>query len=74
MADLNESVKLAEERTEHAIADREKFAMKNQENVLKLNSMKDEIQDKNLQLEEFEARISLLEHENKIISEGRDAV
>lgn len=67
-------MKLAEERTEHAIADREKFAVKNQENVQKLNTMKDELQDKNLQLEEFEARISLLEHENKIISEGRDAV
>ena len=36
---------------------------KNKENVLKLNAMKDEIQDKNLHLEELEAKISLLEHE-----------
>jgi len=48
VADLNEAVKLAEERTENAIADREKFAEKNKDHVLRLNSMKEEIGDKNL--------------------------
>jgi len=43
VADLNEAVKLAEEQTEKAISDREKFADKSREFIQKLQSMKDDI-------------------------------
>jgi hypothetical protein len=43
VADLNEAVKLAEEQTEKAVADREKFADKSREFITKLQSMKDDI-------------------------------
>ena len=59
-ADLNEAVKLAEEQTEKAVSDREKFADKSREFILKLQSMRDDMQDKDLKIEEYEAKMHLL--------------
>ena len=64
VADLNEAVKLAEEQTEKAVSDREKFADKSREFIHKLQSMKDDIQDKDLKIEEYEAKMHLLDQEN----------
>ena len=60
VADLNEAVKLAEEQTEKAVTDREKFADKSREFILKLQSMRDDMQDKDLKIEEYEAKMHLL--------------
>ena len=60
VADLNEAVKLAEEQTEKAVSDREKFADKSREFILKLQAMRDDMQDKDLKIEEYEAKMHLL--------------
>ena len=60
VADLNEACTLAEERTENAISDREKFHEKNKEFIHKFQQMKDNLQDKDLKIEELEAKMNLL--------------
>lgn len=72
MSDLKEAYKIAEDRTENAIADREKFQDKNREYIHKMQSMKDQLQDKDLQLEEYKAKSSLLQDENKILKDGQE--
>lgn len=42
-ADLNEAVMIAEERTENAIAEKERIADKNREYIHKMQNMKDDI-------------------------------
>jgi hypothetical protein len=48
LSDLHEAVKIAEQRTENAIAEREKFGDKNREMIHKISSMKDDVKDKEL--------------------------
>ena len=72
VADLHEAVKIAEQRTENAIAEREKFGDKNREMIHKISSMKDELKDKDLQIEEYMAKMNLLKGENRIINESKD--
>jgi hypothetical protein len=50
IANLNEAVKIAEERTEKAVAEREKIEEKNREYIHKLQSMKEDIQEKEFQI------------------------
>ena len=72
MADLNEAVMIAEERTENAIAEKERIADKNREYIHKMQNMKDEIQDKELLIQEIEAKQNLLLDEKKIMMETKD--
>jgi len=48
VSDLHEAVKISEQRTENAIAEREKFSDKNREMIHKISSMKDDLKDKEL--------------------------
>ena len=72
MADLKEQCAIAEERTQNAIADREKFQDKNREYIHKMQTMKDQIEDRNLTIEENEAKINLLKDENKVLKDGQE--
>ena len=72
VSDLHEAVKIAEQRTENAIAEREKFSDKNREMIHKISSMKDDLKDKELQIEEYMAKMNLLKGENRIINESKD--
>lgn len=72
MADLNEAVMIAEERTENAIAEKERIADKNREYIHKMQNMKDDIQDKELLIQEIEAKQNLLLDEKKIMMETKD--
>lgn len=72
MADLNEAVRIAEERTENAIKDRDNFADKNREYIHLMQQLKDTIADKDLQITEFEDKMGLLKDENKILFEGKE--
>ena len=47
---------IAEERTENAIAEKERIADKNREYIHKMQNMKDDIQDKELLIQEIEAK------------------
>jgi CRISPR/Cas system CMR-associated protein Cmr5 small subunit len=48
VSDLHEAVKIAEQRMENAIAEREKFGDKNREMIHKISTMKDDLKDKEL--------------------------
>jgi hypothetical protein len=50
VADLNESVKIAEERTNHALKEMEVFADKNREHIHNVQQMKEIVKDKDLQI------------------------
>ena len=43
VADLTENLKIAEERTSNALAEREKFAEKNRDNIHKIQNLKDQV-------------------------------
>jgi len=64
LADLKEAYTIAEERTQNAIADREKFQDKNREYIHKMQNMKDQLDDKDEVIEGHEAKLSLLKDEN----------
>ena len=72
VSDLHEAVKIAEQRTENAIAEREKFSDKNREMIHKISSMKDDLKDKELNIEEYMAKMNLLKGENRIVSESKE--
>ena len=63
---------IAEERTENAIAEKERIADKNREYIHKMQNMKDDIQDKELLIQEIEAKQNLLLDEKKIMMETKD--
>jgi hypothetical protein len=69
---LNEAVRIAEERTENAIKDRDNFADKNREYIHLMQQLKDTMADKELQIKEFEDKLGLLRDENKILTESKD--
>lgn len=72
ISDLREAIAIAEERTQNAISDREKFQNKNREYIHKMETMNDQLEDKNLLIQEHEAKISLLKDENKILKESQE--
>lgn len=72
ISDLREAIAIAEERTQNAISDREKFQNKNREYIHKMETMNDQLEDKNLLIQETEAKISLLKDENKILKESQE--
>ena len=72
LSDLHEAVKIAEQRTENAIAEREKFGDKNREMIHKISSMKDDMKDKELQIEEYMAKMNLIKGENRILNETKE--
>ena len=40
--------------------------------IHKISTMKDELKDKNLQIEEYMAKMNLLKGENRIVTESKD--
>ena len=72
VSDLHEAVKIAEQRTENAIAEREKFSDKNREMIQKISSLREDLKDKELNIEEFLAKMNLLKGENRIVSESKE--
>jgi len=56
-ADLKEAYKLAEDRMENAVSEKEKFQEKNREYIHKIQNMNDQVADKDLELEEKNAKL-----------------
>ena len=56
-ADLKEAYKLAEDRMENAVSEKEKFQEKNREYIYKIQNMNDQVADKDLELEEKNAKL-----------------
>lgn len=55
-----------------AIAERERFSEKNRELIDKISTMRDELKDKDLQIEEYMAKMDLLKGTNRIMTEQKD--
>lgn len=72
LADLNEAVVIAEERTENAITEKERILDKNKDYIHKMQSMKDDIQEKELLIQEYDAKQKLLADEKKLMIETKD--
>jgi hypothetical protein len=72
VADLNESVKLAEERTMQAIEEREKYNERAKEAVMKANVLREECEDKQILIDELESKQNLVKDQMKIQKEASD--
>ena len=57
VADVTENLQIAEERTEHASNERETFADKSREYIMRIEKMADEIKDQQIQLEDCEMKM-----------------
>ena len=66
ISDLNEDIKIADERTHHAIEEREKYSEKNKESIIKIQQLKDLLQDKDIIIEEYEHKLNLTKDQMKI--------
>lgn len=66
VADLNESVKLAEERTMQAIEEREKYNERSKEAILKSQQLREECEDKQILIDELESKQNLVKDQMKI--------
>lgn len=53
---MNESVKLAEERTAQAIEEREKYNERSKEAILKSQQLREECEDKQILIDELESK------------------
>lgn len=71
---MNEALKIAEDRTKAAIAEKEKFGDKNREMIFKMQSMQDEIRDKDFQVGEQQIRMNLLRGENEFLTKTKDSL
>ena len=67
VADVTENLKIAEERTEHALAEREKFAERSKEFITRIEQMQDELKDKQIQLEDHEMQMKRQTDELKVV-------
>ena len=72
VADLNESVKLAEERTNQAIEEREKYNERSKEAHLKVQALREECEDKQILIDELESKQNLVKDQMKIHKEAND--
>ena len=72
VADLNESVKLAEERTNQAIEEREKYNERSKEAHLKVQALREECEDKQILIDELESKQTLVKDQMKIHKEAND--
>ena len=72
VADLNESVKLAEERTAQAIEEREKYNERSKEAHLKVQALREECEDKQILIDELESKQNLVKDQMKIHKEAND--
>ena len=70
VADLTENLKIAEARTENAIAEREKLADKNREYIHKIQTLKDQTGDQVIQIDEYESKIQLIKGENQMLRDS----
>lgn len=72
VADLNESVKYEQERTAQAILEKEKFNDRAKEAVLKAQQLKEECEDKQIQIDELQSKQNLVKDQMKIQKEAND--
>lgn len=71
VADLNENLQIAEERTSNAIKDKEKFADKNREYIHKIQGLKDQNQDQVILIEEKDSKLQLIMGENQMLRDSQ---
>lgn len=57
VADVTENLKIAEERTEHALAEREKYAERSKEFIARIEQMTDDLKDRQIQAEDYEMKM-----------------
>ena len=48
VSNMSEDLKIAEERTQHALAEREKFSERSKEFIHRINTIQDQIKDKDI--------------------------
>ena len=72
VADLNESVQLAEERTLQAMEEREKYNERSKEAILKSQQLREECEDKQILIDELESKQNLVRDQMKIQKEAND--
>ena len=60
VADINEAVKYAEERTAQAIEEKEKYNERSKEAILKAQQLKEDCEDKQILIDELESKQNLV--------------
>ena len=71
-SEISEELKYAEEMKQNAIDEREKFVERIGQLNTKIGKLSDEVKDKDITLEEYEAKMRLSNDELKIMKEANE--